>query len=70
MLRDVAAMNSNLLGEKMIATSRTRNGTRRVVGRRDGRIMKMGGRWMKERVKARLERCILFSRFAEWDDRG
>jgi hypothetical protein len=33
----------------MIATSRTRNGTRRVVGRRDGRIMKMGGRWMKEK---------------------
>jgi len=48
MLRDAAAMDSNLLGEKMIATSRTRNGTRRVVGRRDGRIMKMGGRWMKE----------------------
>jgi len=49
MLRDAAAMDSNLLGEKMIATSRTSNGTRRVVGRRDGRIIKMGGRWMKEK---------------------
>jgi hypothetical protein len=42
MLRDAAAMDSNLLGEKIIATSTTRNVTRRVVVRRDGRFMKMG----------------------------
>jgi hypothetical protein len=42
MLRDAAAMDSNLPGEKMIATSTTRNVTRRVVVRKDGRFMKIG----------------------------
>lgn len=54
-------MDSNLLGEKIIATNATRNVTRRVVGRRDGRFIKMGRKMDdgREEEKARLEMCIL-----------
>jgi hypothetical protein len=40
MLRDAVAMDSNLLGEKIIATSATQRVISRVVRRRDGRFMR------------------------------
>jgi hypothetical protein len=46
MLRDAAAMDSNLLGEKMIAASTTRRVTSSVVRRRDGIFMKVRMREM------------------------
>lgn len=41
MLREAAATDSNLLGEKIIATSTTRSVMKRVVRRREERFMKL-----------------------------
>jgi hypothetical protein len=46
MLREAAAMDSNLLGDKIIATNTTRRVTSSVVKRKDGIFMKIKMREM------------------------
>jgi hypothetical protein len=72
MLRDAIAMDSSLLGEKMIATTRTQRVISRVVRRRNRRFMKAMIKVIGKRKEkgGKAVMCILCRMFAEWGDWG